>query len=105
MQNVVTLVEIRKYQGMKEAVFPDGTIVTPAARDWAKEQGIRIVCGGASDGAADARTTDRQELLRRTVEAVVREFERTGRPLEKEALGAAVHACLDRLERIWRVNH
>ncbi len=101
MQNVITLVEIRKFQGMKEAVFPTGTIVTPAAKDWAKEQGIAIICGVADASAANDGT-GRQEDLARLVRAVAKEFERTGRPLEKEALITAVSACLDRLERTQR---
>jgi len=97
MQNVVTSVEIRKFQGMKEAVFPAGTIVTPAARDWAKEQGIAIVCG-ASGRAVRGDTTERQELLEQVVRKVGQEFTRAGRPLDREELGAAVWACLGKLK-------
>ncbi|MGE5550047.1 MAG: hypothetical protein ACM3ZC_05895 [Bacteroidota bacterium] len=100
MQKVITSIEIRQYEGMKEAVFPAGAIITPAARDWAKERGIRIVCGPEIGSAEvnDARSKPgREELLRRVVVTMAEEFKRCGRPLEKEALGAAVRACLDRL--------
>ncbi len=103
MQNVVTTSEIKRYQGMKEAVFPAGTIVTPAARDWAKEQGITIVCG-ISEATVAEGGMGRQELLQQIVRTVVKEFTSAGRPLDREELETAVWACLDKLKRVRKVD-
>lgn len=93
MQNVVTLVEIRKFQGMKEAVLPAGTIVTPAARDWAQEHGIHLAW---EVGGKEPAAPDREALLRGILEKVAAEFARQGGPITKEALLEAVWRCLER---------
>ena len=95
--------EIKRFQGMKEAVFPAGTIVTPAAKDWAKEQGIAIVCG-ISEAAVAEGAMGRQELLQQIVRTVVKEFTSAGRPLDQEEIGTAVWVCLDKLKRVRGVD-
>ena len=34
-----------KFAGMEKAIFPEGTILTPSAKDWAKEHKIEIIFG------------------------------------------------------------
>lgn len=94
MEKVITLIEIRKFGGMREIVLPAGTIVTPAARDWAKDHRIRLIWeGGGTEGAG---TPEREAWLRGVLEKVAAEFDRQGRPIAKEALCEAVWRCLER---------
>lgn len=92
MANVITQVEMMKYRGSSVACFPAGTILTPSAKDWAKEQGITVSFG---DCAAQAPVAD--NLLDAVVAAVVAQFKANGRSLEKDALVAAVEEVLKRL--------
>lgn len=92
MANVITQVEMMKYRGSSVAVFPEGTILTPSAKDWAKEQGIEVTFGGASEAPAG------DELLDSVVKAVVGQFRANGRPLDRDAIVTAAAQVLERLE-------
>lgn len=92
MANVITQVEMMKYRGSSVACFPAGTILTPSAKDWAKEQGITVSFGDCADTvAAD------NNLLDQVVAAVVAQFKANGRSLDKNELAAAVEEVLKRL--------
>ena len=43
-------------------------------------------------------------FLQQIVRLVGKEFARAGRPLDKEELGTAVWACLDKLERVPKAD-
>lgn len=95
MANVITQVEMMKYRGSSVACFPAGTILTPSAKDWAKEQGITVTFG---DGAQTPAATD-EDLLNQVVAAVVAQFKANGRSLDKNELVAAVEEVLKRLNK------
>ena len=71
MAQVITQIEMMRYQGAPLAVFPEGTILTPSAKDWAREQGIEVRIGGS-----DADTG--QEFLDQVVGSVIRQYRSTG---------------------------
>ncbi len=94
MANVITQVEMMKYRGSSVACFPAGTILTPSAKDWAKEQGITVSFGDCADAP-----TANQDLLNQVVAAVVAQFKANGRNLDKNELVAAVEEVLKRLKQ------
>lgn len=94
MANVITQVEMMKYRGSSVACFPAGTILTPSAKDWAKEQGITVSFG---DCASEASAAPGNDVLDAVVAAVVAQFKANGRNLDKEEIVAAVEEVLKRL--------
>lgn len=81
MAQVITQIEMMRYQGAPLAVFPEGTILTPSAKDWAREQGIEVRIGGS-----DADTG--QEFLDQVVGSVIRQYRSTGKkPCERRSRG------------------
>lgn len=94
MANVITQVEMMKYRGSSVACFPAGTILTPSAKDWAKEQGITVSFGDCVQAPAA-----NDDLLNQVVAAVVAQFKANGRSLDKNELVAAVEEVLKRLNR------
>ena len=94
MANVITQVEMMKYRGSAVACFPAGTILTPSAQDWAKEQGIAISFGDCAQS-----TPANSDLLDQVVAAVVSQFKANGRSLDKNELIAAVEEVLKRLNQ------
>jgi hypothetical protein len=102
MANVVTQMEICKYEGMHKAVFKEGTIITPAARDWAREHEIEIVLGnfpGDTKFPSKKQTTDydKEKLLEIVIEAVNCNIENAGCLAKRDELIEAVIACLRKL--------
>jgi ethanolamine utilization cobalamin adenosyltransferase len=100
MANVVTELEIKKFSGMDQAIFPVGSIITPAARDWASDHKIEIVFGdGGQRGNVSAVIGEKEkaEFLRHVIEAVVKKIQQNGAPVKKEELVPVVIACLERL--------
>ena len=93
MANVITQVEMMKYRGSSVACFPAGTILTPSAKDWAKEQGITVSFG---DCTAEA-TAPANDVLDAVVAAVVAQFRANGRSLDKDEIVVAVEEVLRRL--------
>ena len=92
MANVITQVEMMKYRGSSVACFPAGTILTPSAKDWAKEQGITVSFGDCTDTVAPA-----DSVLDAVVAAVVTQFKANGRSLDKDEIVVAVEEVLRRL--------
>lgn len=93
MANVITQVEMMKYRGSSVACFPAGTILTPSAKDWAREQGITVSFGDcAGEAAAPAN-----DVLDAVVAAVVAQFKANGRSLDKDEIVIAVEEVLKRL--------
>ena len=74
MAQVITQIEMMRYQGAPLAVFPEGTILTPSAKDWAKEQGIEVVG------------------------SVIRQYRSLGKSIVKEEAAEAVCQVLSKLE-------
>lgn len=91
MAQVITQIEMMRYQGAPLAVFPEGTILTPSAKDWAREQGIEVRIGGS-----DADTG--QEFLDRVVGSVVHEYRSMGKSMVKEEVVEAVSQVLRKLD-------
>ena len=91
MAQVITQIEMMRYQGAQLAVFPEGTILTPSAKDWAKEQGIEVRIGGS-----DADTG--QQFLDQVVGSVIRQYRSLGKSIVKEEAAEAVCQVLSKLE-------
>jgi len=89
MSNVITQVEMMKYTGMEEVVFDAGTILTPSAKDWAKDHGLKVVIGEYS--------TERKLLLDTVIKAVINNSGKAGGFLKKEEIIDIVAQCLAKL--------
>jgi ethanolamine utilization cobalamin adenosyltransferase len=111
-----------QYTGRDRAVFPAGTILTPLAKDFAAENGIRVVIGTeAEEGAAgkcapekegltiygskksEPGNCDPQEcgqekekLLRDIIRSVRDNAAASGIRLDREEVVKTVTACLER---------
>jgi ethanolamine utilization cobalamin adenosyltransferase len=100
MANVVTELEMKKFLGMDKAILPVGSILTPAAKDWASDHKIEIVFGdGGQRGNVFTVTGEKEkaEFLRYVIESVVKKLQQNGVPVKKEELAPVVIACLERL--------
>jgi|SRR5690554_3554394 len=104
MTKVITQSEIQKHRGKTQAVFAAGTIVTPAAKDWAKEHGLSIVIGSdrqeqiqISDSPAGSKENNRDKILKKVITAVKTNLEKRGTSLQEEVVVQAVINCLEEL--------
>ena len=95
MANVITQVEMMKYRGASTAVFPSGTILTPSAKDWAKEQGITVSFGDAPETGCVAC----DDKLQTVIAALIRQFRAVGRKLDRDELVAATEEVLRKLNQ------
>jgi hypothetical protein len=93
MAQVITQMEIMKFVGMEKAVFPADTILTPAAKDWAKEQKIEIILGESYGKQSD----EKSELLKNLTKSVIKNMDRAGGLLKKEELVEVVARCLEKM--------
>jgi ethanolamine utilization cobalamin adenosyltransferase len=98
---VITEFEIKRFSGQDKAILPAGTIVTPAAKDWASEHNLEIVYNNSSiikeNSPVDLGETDKKALLKRVIEIIVTEKRKTGAPIQKEEIAELVITCLKRL--------
>lgn len=102
MAGVVTQIDIMKFAGMDKAVFPGGTIVTPSAKDWAKDHNIRIIIGECSGDIGSSINPgidriEKTELLKHTIKAVISNTNKAGGLMKKDELVETVIACLKKL--------
>ena len=101
MGTVITQVDIMKYNGTSEAIFPIGTIVTPSARDWAKEHGINIVIDHMVDNTLKESKVQGEAgkslLLKQVVKSVIGKAKMPGTSMEKEEIVRIVIACLKKI--------
>ena len=89
MSTVITQVELMKYAGMEEVVFSEGTILTPSAKDWAKDHGIRVIIGNDK--------MSRDQLLETTIRSAVGHVKMNGGVISKEEIAGIVTQCLTKL--------
>ena len=102
MAIVIAQTEMMKYQGKDRAVFPAGTVVTPSAKDWARENRIEIVLEGCPKevGTSDISvpySEGKLNLLNRVIEAVEKNNEKQGSSLRTEQISEAVAKSLEKL--------
>jgi hypothetical protein len=102
MAGVVTQIDIMKFAGMDKAVFPGGTIVTPSAKDWAKDHNVRIITGECGEDIGNFSNTgvnsiEKTELLKYTIKAVITSVNKAGGLMKKDELVETVIACLKKL--------
>lgn len=112
MANLITQTEIMKYQGIEKALFPKGTIITPSAKDWAKEHKINIVIEdtfvseGNSKSVTDTKGSsavknetvfNKEELLDKTIRTVIIECQKRGMPIISSEMTEIVVECLKRM--------
>ena len=103
MANVVTQIEMMKYRGTARAVFPVGTILTPSAKDWAREQGIEVAFEDLATAAvaapvASACVAACDDRLTAVVNAVIKAYKEAGKAIVKEEVVASVEVTLKALE-------
>ena len=102
MANVVTQVEMMKYRGTKRAAFPVGTILTPSAKDWAREQGIEVAFEDIATApvAAPVAACSKaacDDKLAAVVNAVIKAYKEAGKAIVKEDVVASVKVALKAL--------
>lgn len=100
MANVVTELDMKKFFGMDRAVLPVGAILTPAAKDWAKDHNLTIVYDdGTNSGNVPVKGGEKEktELLKQVVAKVVNKLQQKGAPVRKEELVPIVIACLEQM--------
>ena len=107
MATVITQIEMMRFRGANRAVFPVGTILTPSAKDWAKEQGIEVkfedepaqaVCAAPAAQApavsAQASAAACSDKLSAVVNAVLKAYKEAGKSFNKEDIIASVEVAL-----------
>ncbi len=105
MANVVTQIEMMKFSGMDSVAFPFGTIVTPAAKDWAKDHKINIVIGQCDDKPKNQENQeqtfeinlDKSELLKKTTAAMIQNIGADAGSFNEDKLAEAIIICLERM--------
>jgi len=102
MAIVIAQTEMMKYQGKDRAVFPAGTVITPSAKDWARENRIEIVLEAYSkeESASDTSGFDSESklnLLNRVIELVEKSSGKQGSSLSIEDFYEAVAKSLEKL--------
>lgn len=75
MREVITRAKLEKMTGGDEVEFPVGTIFTQAARDWIREQGIKVNFTG--DSTEQDPAPDREKEAERAIVTVLG-FDRVG---------------------------
>ncbi|NPV29724.1 MAG: ACT domain-containing protein [Firmicutes bacterium] len=73
MREVITRAKIEKLGDQKELVFPAGTILTEAARQWIKEKGVKITFKheAPQEGEAAASGREREKEVNRAIVTVL----------------------------------
>ena len=104
MATVITQIEMMKFRGANRAVFPVGTILTPSAKDWAKEQGIEVkfedepaqpvVSAPAAQPVAAPTASACNDKLAMVVNAVLKAYKEAGKSFNKEDIIASVEVAL-----------
>lgn len=100
MANLITEIEIKKFSGMKTVLLPAGTIITPAAKDWANEHHLKIEYEGQNNKDATAipmNSMERQALLKQVITAVIKNLQQKGIPLRQEEIIPIIIKCLEHL--------
>ncbi len=100
MANLITEIEIKKFSGMKTLLLPAGTIITPAAKDWANEHHLKIEYEGqiGQDTAAiPINSIERQTLLKQVITGIIQNLQQTGTPIRQDELIPIIIKCLERL--------
>ena len=91
MAKVITQLDMMEYKGMDRAVFQKDTVITPSARDWAKEQNIRIFLQDCCDGKRGKNDdVEKAEFLNKTIRSFAQRFKEKGIELNRENLVEAV---------------
>lgn len=104
MATVITQIEMMRFRGANRAVFPVGTILTPSAKDWAKEQGIEVKfedepvqaapAPAYTAPAAPAAASACSDKLDVVVNAVLKAYKEAGKSFNKEDVIASVEVAL-----------
>ena len=100
MANLITEIDIKKYSGMTTLLLSAGTIVTPAARDWANEHHLKIEYEGqiGQDAAANPNNSiERQALLKQVITGVIKNLQQKGSSIRQDELIPIIIKCLERL--------
>jgi len=105
MALVITQIEMMKFRGTKRAVFPVGTILTPSAKDWAREQDIEVTfedevpvaVASAPVEASSVQTANVDNKLEAVVKAVIKAYKETGKSFNKDDVVASVEVALKAL--------
>lgn len=102
MTNVITQIEMMKFDKMEKAIFPLGTIVTPSAKDWAVEHHIEVIIGENSEKKDCPKIMNniemgKPEYLKHIIKTVITNVEKTGGLIKKEDITEIVTRSLQKL--------
>lgn len=74
MREVITREKLKKLvEGKNEVLLPMGTILTKAARDWAKEKGIKLDFVGSKDAPSPVDDVEKKGVERAIVTVIGRD--------------------------------
>lgn len=94
MVNLITQSELAAYAGKERVVFPEGTILTPLAKDFAAENHIDIRIGGCEP---DVDPALKEKLLKDIIRSVLKNTAASGNSLSREEWMKTVVAYLERI--------
>lgn len=101
MAEIITQADIMKYDGAERAVFEEGTIITPAARDWAKDHKVRIEFRNGQMGntgmSTSAQSGGKADLLEEVIKVSAKEIRKQGLQVQKDLLAGTVINCLEKM--------
>ncbi|HWQ31061.1 MAG TPA: FGGY family carbohydrate kinase [Negativicutes bacterium] len=72
MTKVITEKDMLQHSGGQTAIFPSGTLLTPAAKDVAAKNNIAVIIGEPDE------TVEKRELLEHMIQAVLKNADKTG---------------------------
>jgi len=94
---VLTLNDIAGMTDKKQLILSKDTIITPAARDWAKEKGISIIVEGQTEVKGSGAEEEKDKLLNSTIVSIVRQLKSNNMTLNKDEIASIVKNCLERM--------
>lgn len=102
MGKVVTQVDIMKFENAQKAIFPEGTIVTPSAKDWASEHNLQIIIGvkDKDEQGIDLQedvNTQKSQLLKNVIISVLKNTQKISSEIEKDEITEIVIRSLNKL--------
>jgi ethanolamine utilization cobalamin adenosyltransferase len=100
VSKVITLNDIAGMGDKKQLVLSKDMIITPSARDWAYEHGIRIVMGDDLSLEGTEEEQGKTRLLNTTIDCIVKQMKACNMPVNKDEMTAIVKTCLERMNCI-----
>ncbi|NLB50102.1 MAG: hypothetical protein GX809_00765 [Clostridiaceae bacterium] len=100
MAKLITLNDIMDMKDRDELILSKDTIITPSARDWASEHGIRLVMADQASGACPDTRQEKEEVLNQLVANIVKQLKAKGATLNQKEIASIARSCLEKMNCI-----